>query len=100
MEHDEIAQLQALLLGEQTKSDYLLNQVSQPLTSLAGRSMILPASAGLDANPSAPYLPRTKPLPVSVICRRSTASSLLKRIWAASPSCFKAARSSRFTAST
>ena len=32
----EIAQLLTLSLGEEKKSDYLLNQVSQPLTSLAG----------------------------------------------------------------
>lgn len=32
----EIAQLLMLSLGEEMKSDYLLNQVSQPLTSLAG----------------------------------------------------------------
>jgi Mn-containing catalase len=32
----EIAQLLTLSLGEEMKSDYLLNQVSQPLTSLAG----------------------------------------------------------------
>ena len=32
----EIAQLLTLSLGEEMKSDYLLNQISQPLTSLAG----------------------------------------------------------------
>jgi Mn-containing catalase len=32
----EIAQMLTLSLGEEMKSDYLLNQVSQPLTSLAG----------------------------------------------------------------
>lgn len=32
----EVAQLLTLSLGEEMKSDYLLNQVSQPLTSLAG----------------------------------------------------------------
>lgn len=36
LHENEIAQLLTLSLGEEMKSDYLLNQVSQPLTSLAG----------------------------------------------------------------
>jgi Mn-containing catalase len=36
LHQNEIAQLLTLSLGEEMKSDHLLNQVSQPLTSLAG----------------------------------------------------------------
>lgn len=37
LHESEIAQLLTLSLGEEQKADYLLNQVSQPLTSVAGK---------------------------------------------------------------